>query len=605
MDLIGITNFAAGAMENWGLITFRETSLLIPPQSTHRTGTARTISHEIVHQWFGNLVTMPWWNTIWLNEGFARFIEFLAVDHIFPHWQIWTQFVQYVWTRAMDLDALESSHPIEVDVKSPGEINEIFDSITYAKGGAVNRMLAAYLGPKFWVGLNHYLKRHSYNVAGSDDLWKALAEVSGDTDVAKMMHAWTKKVGFPVLEISESASDPTTFILRQQRFKSASAEKSEEAEEKSGESELWVIPVTARYAAANQPLQKMLLATETGEMKMENVPVVDGDAVPFCKFNVNQHGFYRVMYVGDNLRKKLMNALYAQLLPLDDRVGLEDDTYALASAGMIPLTDYFELILDGFANENQLRVISAIGTHIGDLEQLLSAEPYYENFQKLSIELFGPRKLTCAHTAVIRLLAAGDEAELANARKLFADGLNNEMIPVFSRTSIYCAVIRNSTGSTEFDMLFERMERMVDMEEKGRCLAGLAWTKDPLLLKRVLEKCLTETQEVSTIFLNSARNPLGRDLLWKFLTDNWGFFVTKFGGALFVLPKLVTCATTAFTTVEKADEIEQFFAKHGTSAIARSVRQSVERIRTKAKILSRERDAVAKWLDARFPAENK
>ncbi|HVF69584.1 MAG TPA: M1 family metallopeptidase, partial [Xanthomonadales bacterium] len=183
MDLVAIPDFAAGAMENWGAITYRETALLVDPVHTatvNKQWVAIVIAHELAHQWFGNLVTMEWWTHLWLNEGFASYIEYLAVDHIFPEWDMWTQFVYMDHSRALELDGLENTHPIEVEVHNPTEISEIFDAVSYSKGSSIIRMLAEYLGEDiFRKGLQVYLKKHSYGNATTSDLWNALEKVSG------------------------------------------------------------------------------------------------------------------------------------------------------------------------------------------------------------------------------------------------------------------------------------------------------------------------------------------------------------------------------------------------------------------------------------------
>lgn len=201
MDMIAIPDFASGAMENWGLVTYRMTLLLFDDQSSTlktKQQVAYVVGHELAHQWFGNLVTMQWWSDLWLNEGFATWAGWLAADHIFPKWEIWTEFVVDDLQSGLALDSLRSSHPIEVPVRDPSEISQIFDSISYSKGASVIRMLEAYLGPKvFQKGLQNYIQKHLYSNARTDDLWAALDATSGK-DVTQMMALWTRKIGVRV-----------------------------------------------------------------------------------------------------------------------------------------------------------------------------------------------------------------------------------------------------------------------------------------------------------------------------------------------------------------------------------------------------------------------
>ncbi|MBN3293815.1 PSA aminopeptidase, partial [Polypterus senegalus] len=206
IDLIAIADFAAGAMENWGLVTYRETALLIDPKnscSSSRQWVALVVGHELAHQWFGNLVTMEWWTHLWLNEGFASWIEYLCVDHCFPEYDIWTQFVSADYTRALDLDALDNSHPIEVSVGHPSEVDEIFDAISYSKGASVIRMLHDYIGDEdFRKGMNAYLLKFQHRNASTEDLWDCLEQSSGKP-IAAVMSTWTKQMGFPIIFVDQ------------------------------------------------------------------------------------------------------------------------------------------------------------------------------------------------------------------------------------------------------------------------------------------------------------------------------------------------------------------------------------------------------------------
>eukprot|EP01094_Clydonella_sp_ATCC50884_P017334 TRINITY_DN2999_c0_g1_i1.p1 TRINITY_DN2999_c0_g1~~TRINITY_DN2999_c0_g1_i1.p1 ORF type:complete len:463 (-),score=132.41 TRINITY_DN2999_c0_g1_i1:21-1409(-) len=222
LAMVAISDFSAGAMENWGLVTYRETALLIDSATSgvsNKQRVAYVVAHELAHQWFGNLVTMEWWKELWLNEGFATWVGNLAVDHLFPAWDIWTKFSSDYFARAQQLDSLRSSHPIEVEVYSSDEINEIFDAISYCKGAAIIRMIASVLGlDAFKKGLQIYLKRHQYGNAVTDDLWQALQESSG-VDVKSLMDVWTKHTGYPVLHAALSSA--TTLHVRQHRFLSS------------------------------------------------------------------------------------------------------------------------------------------------------------------------------------------------------------------------------------------------------------------------------------------------------------------------------------------------------------------------------------------------
>ena len=295
MDLIAIPDFAAGAMENWGAVTYRETAILVDPEDSatqNRQRVALVIAHELAHQWFGNLVTMEWWTHLWLNEGFASYMEYVAIDAIFPKWGIWDDFILAEHARGLALDGLASTHAIEIEVHHPREISEIFDAISYSKGASVIRMLAGYLGEKaFRRGLNRYLKKHAYGNAETADLWRALERTSGKP-VKKMMSIWTKKPGYPLISLKEKGD---TLLFEQRRFSSGGA---------TGDRTIWQVPINILYGNG------------------------------FVKANLGETAFARVRYSQQNLRR-LAEEIRAgnRDLSAADRFGIIRDAFAFAQSG--------------------------------------------------------------------------------------------------------------------------------------------------------------------------------------------------------------------------------------------------------------------------------
>jgi puromycin-sensitive aminopeptidase len=318
LDMIAIPDFASGAMENWGAITYRESALLVDKNHSsisNKQWVALVIAHELAHQWFGNLVTMEWWTHLWLNEGFASFIEYLAVDKLFPKWDVWTQFSTSDLGVALRLDALVSTHPIEVTVHHPDEIGEIFDEVSYSKGASIIRMLADYLGEEnFRDGLRYYLKKHSYKNTKTIHLWQAFEKVS-KKPVAKIMQNWTGKPGYPVVKakiINNKLS------LSQTRFFSNPVSK-----QKNKGKTIWQIPIS-----------------------IENKD--------WIKINIGETGFYRTAYSPKLLEKLIKPVLEKKLSPRD-RLGIIRDLFALSEARTIPTTDVLKF-LQAFKNENNYTV---------------------------------------------------------------------------------------------------------------------------------------------------------------------------------------------------------------------------------------------------------
>src|SRR6266550_3107179 len=275
LHLIAVPEFAAGAMENWGAITFREIVLLVDKDSSIRIKkqVAEVIAHEISHQWFGDLVTMKWWDDLWLNESFATFMAYKATDSIFPQWTVWQDFVRGETAGALERDSLVNTHPIEVKVNSPSEIEEIFDDISYGKGASIIRMLEAYAGEDhFMRGVRSYLEKYKFSNAAGEDLWNQIEHVS-KTRVKAIMNEWIRKPGYPIVNVK---LDGKKLMIRQERFLLNGSQ----------EQSTWPIPITLKI---NGREQKLLM-----ERSEESIHVPDG--VDSLKLNLEETGFYRVHY---------------------------------------------------------------------------------------------------------------------------------------------------------------------------------------------------------------------------------------------------------------------------------------------------------------------
>ena len=318
MDMVAIPDFSAGAMENWGLVTYRSVDLLMDEAvsgANTKQRVAEVVQHELAHQWFGNLVTMDFWDGLWLNEGFATWMSWYACNNFFPEWKIWESYVTNDLAQALSLDSLRSSHPIEVPVKRADEVNEIFDMISYAKGSSVIRMISTYLGEDtFMEGIRRYIKKHQYGNTRTEDLWAALADASGKP-VEEIMSIWTKKVGYPVVTVQE-LPEKKALHVKQNRFLRTN-------DVRSGEDDtLYPIFLELRTKAGvdkNAVLNK----------RESEIPLKDLD---FFKLNADQTGIYRTSYTPERL-EKLGQAAKQGLLTVPDRAGLIADASNLAASG--------------------------------------------------------------------------------------------------------------------------------------------------------------------------------------------------------------------------------------------------------------------------------
>lgn len=355
-DLLAVHEFTHGAMENWGLVTYRTTRVLFDEKTASarlKNDIAYVVAHELAHQWFGNLVTMDWWDELWLNEGFATWVGWLAVDHIHPEWQVWAQFVNEGFEGAFKLDGIRSSHPIHVPVRDALDVNQIFDAISYLKGCSSIRMLANHLGVKtFLKGVSNYLKAHAYGNAKTKALWDALSEASGQ-NVNEIMGPWITKIGHPVVTVAE---EPDQISLKQTRFLSTGDVKPEE------DTTTWWLPLNLEGKKGQQGIAPISMTT-----KEETIRDVDTE---FYKVNSGATGFYRVNYPPARLDK-----LSTQLdrLSIEDRIAIIGFANEMAFSGHGTTAGLLSF-LRGFTNETHSLVWTQVADAIGSVVSVFAED---------------------------------------------------------------------------------------------------------------------------------------------------------------------------------------------------------------------------------------
>ncbi len=579
LDMIAIPDFSAGAMENWGAITYRESALLVDELKTstgNKQWVALVIAHEIAHMWFGDLVTMEWWTHLWLNEGFASFIEYLAIDHIFPKWDIWTQFVANEMGVAYSLDALENTHPIEIEVGHPAEISEIFDKVSYSKGASILRMLHEYLGPKdFQKGLQHYLKKHSYSNTETQDLWESLEEVSGKP-VAKVMKNWTSKSGHPVISVKEnspSGARSKKLELTQSRFFSSPVSKRE-----SKDKTIWNIPIDGLL------------------MDKKTITIPDKGT----KLNIGEASFVRIDYPQHYLQK---------LKPSSpaDRLGLIRDTFGLAQSGGSPTILALELALS-YVNENDYTVWSEITGHLSQLDSLLAYESFYPNFKKYGIKVYKDiankmgwgKKNGEKHTdgllrgmVLNKLGSFGDQETIEKAFEVFKLG----KIDPDLRGVVYNLVVENGEDK-EFFTLVKMYKEEENQQEKERIGRSLGKFKNQTLLKKTLEFAISKHvryQNSLGIITSVWSNPEGRYLAWEFVKGNWKLLKERYAGGHYFTR--VFAPAGEFTKKEDTKDILSFVKKNPTPEAQRTIAQALEQIYSNAEWLKRDKKKVESFLE--------
>lgn len=354
-------------MENWGLVTYREVDLLIDPvtaSNSQKQRVAVVVAHELSHQWFGNLVTMAWWDDLWLNEGFASWAENWGVEILYPDYAMWDQFTTGHLTRALSLDSLKSSHPIQVPIGHAEEVEQVFDAISYCKGGSVVRMIQSVLGMKsFQSGLAAYMKKHAYSNTETFDLWAAL-EASSGMPVGEMMASWTEQMGFPFLRIlSEDWKDnKVTFKLEQKWFLSDGSEL-----DAAGEAKKWTIPILTCTSTGKQ--EDMTLMREKNASI--TIPLTGKD--DWVKLNAGQGAPIRIL-PSEEMLKRLSKVIQNKSLPVSDRAGLLTDSYAMVKAGHMAPEVLIKLV-GNYKDEDNYVVWDALSSVLSGLNTVLADSP--------------------------------------------------------------------------------------------------------------------------------------------------------------------------------------------------------------------------------------
>ncbi len=578
-DLIALPDFASGAMENWGCITFREQCMLVDPKHTSlavKQYVAMVVAHELAHQWFGNLVTMRWWTDLWLNEGFASWIEYLAIDHLFPDWQMWTQFITDEQQPALRLDALEHTHPVEVPVKHPDEIRSIFDAISYNKGASVIHMLHEYLGPEsFRDGLRHYLKHHQYGNTDTIDLWNALAEVSGKP-VQGFMHAWTAQPGFPVIRASIGSSATSA---HQQRFYANPAQPRDELVR-------WPVPLEPTSA-----LEPALLTEREHSWPIDKPAATETDNGIF-KFNSRQSGFYRVVYDSAHVTKLGQAVAAGRLEPLD-RLGILSDVFEAAKAGYTSSTDALNL-LHYYKDEDNNAVWDVIAGGLGSIRTVMDDEgirqamkPFVRTLVAKQLKRLGwqpkPREDhfdSLLRPTIIGLAAlADDPATVKECVRRFKAMKNSEDLPADLRSVIYGTVARHGDTKT-FDRLLKLHNTTPSSEEKLTLSAALTNFSQPELITRSLSLITTDTvrlQDAAYWIAYSFANRHARQTTWRWLTKNWSWLNENMGSDM-SFPRFPLYAARAADKASFLPAYKKFFESVLTPGLERAYRQGVETI---------------------------
>ena len=582
LDLIAVPDFAAGAMENWGAITFRETILLYDPKtSSTRTKQfiAEVISHEIAHMWFGNLVTMKWWNDLWLNESFATFMATKFVDKFYPEWDLWNQFVEDAMNVAMGLDSLKTTHPIDVKVNSPAEIREIFDAISYDKGGCVLRMLENYVGePNFQKGLKKYLSDFKYKNAEGQDLWDAIGKAS-KMPVTAMINTWLKQPGFPLVEINQ---DGNNLKIKQKRYLLESDKKFSKG--------LWSIPLSL---GLEKETSKTLFSKKSMSVKLPK------NTIGFVA-NYGRKGFYRVKY-DEGILLDLKMLVDQKRIPPIDRWAIQNDLFSLCVSGDEQVRNYLDFS-DAYFDEDSYLASVNVAHNLASLYFRAFDEKFIEEIRSYAINYFRkilsnlgwePQKSDKHTDALLRTFT------IAVLGKMNDDSVTDEAIRKYQKflkspsslspdlIETICSIAAWNGNSKTFAELKKLYTNAKTMEEKLRFLGAMCGFQDKKLLVRTLNFSQTpevRSQNMQLPIMKVAGNPYGEKVLWPWLKKNWKNINKKVGHGNPLFNRIVA-SITGVADDSMENEIKLFFKNNPTPGTERTQSQTLERIRINSKFL--------------------
>ncbi|NXP03367.1 AMPN Aminopeptidase, partial [Thinocorus orbignyianus] len=632
-DQVGLPDFNAGAMENWGLVTYRENSLLLDNSSSisNKERVVTVIAHELAHQWFGNLVTLKWWNDLWLNEGFASYVEYLGANYVESDWNIKDLMVLNEVYTVMATDALASSHPLsfrEEEINTPAQISEVFDTIAYSKGASVLRMLSDFLTEEvFKEGLQSYLHNFSYGNTVYTDLWNHLQgavtnkNVSLPTgrSISDIMDTWTLQMGFPVVTV-----DTSTGTITQKHFL---LDPNSVVDRPSTFNYTWIVPITWMTNLMNlttvTPVERYWLTSVSdtnNAFKMNDSN--------WLLLNLNVSGYFRVNYNQENWDRLLTQlSTDRQVIPVINRAQIIDDAFNLARATHLNVTvalnttrflsqeteympwqaalnnlQYFQLMFD------RSEVFGVMTKYVQ--RQVTPLFNHFKNFTNNWTNITGTlteqyNQINAISTACSYGIAECQQLAISYFKEW--NSTNSNPVPPNLRSAIYCSMV--ATGGEEaWDFIWKKFQEATVVSEADKLRTALTCSTEPWILNRYLQYTIDPTkirkQDATSTINSIASNVVGQSLAWDFVRGNWKMLFTQYGGGSFSFSRLILAVTQRFSTEFELQQLEQFKAENqdvGFGSGTRALEQALEKTRNNINWVKQNRDVVLAWF--RWAAE--
>ena len=602
LDIIGVPDFAAGAMENAGAITFRERMLLIDQERAplgSRKNVAGIISHEIAHQWFGNLVTMKWWDDIWLNEGFATWITSKPIAAWRPEWNM--ELDDAADTQgALGIDALQTTRAIRIHVETPEEINEVFDGIAYEKTAGVLRMIEGFVGAEaFREGIASYLKKYAYANAAGEDFWMEMARVTG-RPIDRILRGYVEQPGAPIISVDTACTAGSTDVtLQQQRFRARPQTDAADSQE------IWAVPVCFKTGSA--PTCQVL------EQRRQAF------RIPGCGslfVNADGRGYHFSKYEPEMVRRLATNT--AALKPVE-RLRLLGDEWWMVRAGRHDIGVYLDLA-GALASDESTAVLETLASRLLEIEEDVVSPNQRDAYHTWIRTRFEPaldalgwpgerndtdeRHSRRAQLSAILALTANSLEMQKRGRDLAERYISD---PSTLPGTLVGTVLRTAAvggGAQLYDAYLAQLRKLAAQpDEYYRFLDALTWFRDPALTKRTLEFAVSSevrTQDTGTLLGNLVAHPWSRDASWKFVQEQWATLIRQLG-TFQGIPGIIG-ATGAFCSSSAADEVRRFFEKNPVPSSERTLRQALERIENCSALVARQAPAMSRWLAAQAVA---
>lgn len=591
---VALPDFSAGAMENWGCVTYREAYLLLDPDNTSldmKQLVATVIAHELAHQWFGDLVTMKWWDNLWLNESFANMMEYVAIDALEPNWKIWEMFQTSEVPAALQRDATDGVQSVHVMVNDPAEIDALFDSaIVYAKGSRMLVMVRALLGDKaLREGLKNYFAAHKYSNATGDDLWNALGKASG-LDIGAIMHSWLEQPGYPV--VNAKVEDGKLVLTQKQFF----IGKGKEVGRK------WQIPLNANYAAVPKIMKDEELVV--GDYK----DLLANNGTPF-RLNVGNNSDFIVKY-----DQTLLDDILSHVDELDavDKLQLLQDFRLLAEGGqmsyadIVPLLPKFADSTSPIVNNALYRIMTTLRNFVtpgSDEEKQL--KKLYDLLSEKQVKRLGllPKvgesnddNLTRPYVVSDSLYADNDDT-INGLHAIYSENSDNlEGISADIRSVVLVNEVKNFGNMTLFDKLLKKYQETSDASLKQDLCAGITSTKMPEIIDAIVDDFenaqVVKPQDLRAWYRNVLANPFGQEQAWNWIRLEWPWLEATVGGDM-EFATFITVTANIFHTEERLKQFKDFFEpKINTPGLTREIKMDTKVIETKVNLVKKEQAAV-------------